>query len=89
MSCPHGEEHAEWYYRSADHDEGTVRIEYDCGICHEAVLARLEPLSDAERDCNDRAEAYQQHFASLGYEGVEIASRTAAMLRRVAGTVRS
>lgn len=53
--CGHGEEHAEWYHRWADHDAGTVRLEFDCGLCDGIGLARIEPLSDEERDWNDRA----------------------------------
>lgn len=88
--CPHGEDHATWYYRYADHEAGTVSIEYDCGLCGEHnVVARVEPLSDGERDWNDRAKMYRTLLDEIGHPSHKIAHLTLKWLERVTSEVAS
>ena len=63
--CPHGEDHAQWYFRHNDHSVGTTTIKYDCGLCGDCVVARVEALDDRERGWDDICGALQEFRPDL------------------------
>lgn len=48
LECLHPEHAIEWCYPYSNYDLGICRVEYDCGLCGERYLGRVEVLSEQE-----------------------------------------